>query len=447
MEKPLLLRLGSFEEGYLDKLYDKVDDYRLSKVLGIGSNSRVYLGYHVNSPDRSVAIKFINRCSEYAVEESRQNIVREAQLLKQLDHPNILKVYELVDNGRARTTDGELLPNKILYCVMQLAENGSLEEFLHYSGPFSEELARYYFKQLVGGITYLHERGIAHRDIKAENLLFDEQFNLLIADFGHALHFRDENGELLLSEHCGTPAFNPPEVGKGEYKAEPLDIFLAGVVLFRMMTGGVSPFRQRATSSDPFYRYLHRETPDLDSFWRIQEHNTGVKFGPDLRELLSAMFCYKQEHRITIPDLVRHSWYTKDMLDHGQAREMMQAKKQSLVNEDEAKETNASVTDLSPVSSRDITSPLPQAQGYTPEPTSWRSFLKDARPEAHMAIESISFKRDPPLQFRIGVVFVNNRYSALSAEFHLRVATVVAFNLPGMAEKRVRPNPVLHEVG
>lgn len=446
MEKLPLLRLGSFEEGYLDKKYEKIDDYRLLKILGMGSNARVYLGYKESDPSQQFAIKFINRSSEYSVEESRQNIVKEGRLLQTLKHPNIIKAFKLEENGSATTTDGEVLPHKILYCVLQLAENGSLEDFLFYHGPFTEELARFYFKQMISGISYLHQNGIVHRDIKAENLLFDSHFNLLISDFGHSAHFRNETGNQLLSESCGTPAYNPPEVGKGEYQGEPLDIFLAGVVLFRMLTGGISPFKKRANDNDGFYKFLHRDEPDVDSYWRLQELNTGVTFDPDLRDFLSAMMYYKQDKRLNEEQLIQHPWFLRPTPKPEEAFVQMEAKKLEIIRQDELQEEKAIAEDSAVPLSPEISSSFLQVPISVKEKKEIIHFLKATHPDAEETISSMKFEEEPPQQIKLGLTAISKRYSALPPDDHLRAATVVAFNLADNSDHKVTTNYSLHEV-
>lgn len=442
-----MLRLGSFEEGYLDKRYEKVDDYHLLKILGMGSNARVYLGYQENEPDHLYAIKFINRGSEYSIEESRQNIVKEGKMLQKLKHPNIITEYKLEENGVATTTEGEILPKKILYCVLQLAENGSLEDFLYYHGPFSLELARYYFKQLIAGISFLHSQGVVHRDIKAENLLFDGHFNLLISDFGHAALFRDERGEQLLSEGCGTPANNPPEVGKGEYKGEPLDIFLAGVVLFRMLTGGISPFKKRANDNDGFYKYLHRDEPDLDSFWRIQEHNTGITFDFELRDFLSSMMYYKQNNRLNEKQLIEHPWFKGPTPTPEDARLQMEAKKHEMIKNDELQELLAAEEDSVVPPSPERSPNYHHYQASIQEKKPISQYLESSHADAEETVALVRFATEPPQQVKVGLTGLAKRYSSLQADDHLQAATVAALNLAKTySDHKVTAKPALHEV-
>ena len=90
--------------------------------------------------------------------------------------------------------------------VMEFAENGEMFGYLQKTGPFQEKIARFYFKQLINTLEYIHSQGIAHRDIKTENTLLDENFNLKLADFGLATNANQKSFNL-----CGTAGYLPPE--------------------------------------------------------------------------------------------------------------------------------------------------------------------------------------------------------------------------------------------
>ena len=122
-------------------------------------------------------------------------------------------------------------------------------------GAFSEELARYYFKNILDGMEHIHKKGVVHRDLKIENILLDKDFNLKITDFGFAAPIKgwDESG--LLSTSLGTPSYLAPEVfAKAYYFGDKVDVFAAGVILYVLMVGSY-PFGM-AKSNDPFYRSI-----------------------------------------------------------------------------------------------------------------------------------------------------------------------------------------------
>ena len=119
-----------------------------------------------------------------------------------------------------------------------------------------EAQARVYYQQLLSGLAYLHKTNVFHRDLKLENLMLDENFNLKIIDFGLAYvkSKNDENSDKIM-EKCGTQGYQPPEmVAKKGYKAANPDLFASAVILFIIVTGA-PPFGD-ARSNDPWYELI-----------------------------------------------------------------------------------------------------------------------------------------------------------------------------------------------
>ncbi len=108
----------------------------------------------------------------------------EVKTMANLSHLNILKQIGFNDNGLLIKKDGREVP--VFYAVIELAPGGELFDYISLTDRFSESLARHYMKQLLAGLSHCHQSGITHRDLKPENLLFDSNYNLMIADFGFA---------------------------------------------------------------------------------------------------------------------------------------------------------------------------------------------------------------------------------------------------------------------
>ncbi|KAK2986087.1 hypothetical protein RJ640_011528 [Escallonia rubra] len=174
--------------------------YQLGRVLGRGSFAKVYEATAL-ATGATVAIKAIDKPDtvDTAVED---RLIREVSAMRRLNrHPNILKLHEVM----ATKTK--------IYLVMDLAAGGELFAKLKLSRNrrFTENTARRYFQQLVSTLSFCHKYGIAHRDVKPQNLLLDHDGNLKVADFGlSALPEQLKNG--LLHTACGTPAYTAPEV-------------------------------------------------------------------------------------------------------------------------------------------------------------------------------------------------------------------------------------------
>lgn len=128
--------------------------------------------------------------------------------------------------------------------ILDYAENGDLFDFLISVGEaMTEELARFYFMQLLSAVEYLHlEQKVVHRDLKLENVLVDGTFNLKVCDFSLAKTFQEGSVVGVFYSHVGTERYMAPEIVEGKpYKGSTTDIFAMGVILFVMVVG-VMPF-------------------------------------------------------------------------------------------------------------------------------------------------------------------------------------------------------------
>ena len=207
---------------------------------------------------------------------------------------------------------------RCLYIVLQLAKGGEIFEYLKFSGEFLPEEARYFFHQLVEGIEFCHKKGYAHRDLKPENLLLDENFNLLIADFGFcgALDGKEHDG--LMHTNLGTLPYKAPEIlessGTG-YDGVKVDIFSMGINLF-ILYSGVPPFN-KACRTDPLYRFLMDK--DYVKFWKVHSRNRKPGyFSEGFVELVQDMMQHDPAKRPSIQDIKASEWYNGDVSTQAQ---------------------------------------------------------------------------------------------------------------------------------
>lgn len=126
------------------------------------------------------ALKLMPRSEKYS--NIKQVMLNEVRCLKDCDHPNILKLLGYGDDTTAVDSHQNSLP--VYSLELEYAKHGDLFDLIQGSGKFSEKEARFYFKQLVDSLEYLHSKGYCHRDIKTENILLDADYNLKLADFG-----------------------------------------------------------------------------------------------------------------------------------------------------------------------------------------------------------------------------------------------------------------------
>eukprot|EP00829_Urostomides_striatus_P008931 TRINITY_DN1982_c0_g1_i1.p1 TRINITY_DN1982_c0_g1~~TRINITY_DN1982_c0_g1_i1.p1 ORF type:complete len:251 (-),score=74.74 TRINITY_DN1982_c0_g1_i1:12-764(-) len=166
-------------------------------------------------------------------------------------------------------------------------------------------MARYYLKQLISALEYMHSKGFAHRDIKAENLLMDLDCNLKLADFGYSTSPNPASASAFHRTPLGTEGYMAPEINKHlPYNPEKADIFAVGVLLFIMVTG-LPPFR-RAAENSQLYQMLCNKNAE---FWKYTtSKNTPTVFSDDLISIVNQMLSSDPNKRGQFNTLKNHPW-------------------------------------------------------------------------------------------------------------------------------------------
>ncbi|XP_067102516.1 calcium/calmodulin-dependent protein kinase kinase 1b [Osmerus mordax] len=217
-------------------------------------------------------------------------VYQEIAILKKLDHLNVVKLVEVLDDP---------LEDK-LHMAFELMPKGPVME-VPTDTVFTEEQARFYFRDIILGIEYLHYQKIIHRDIKPSNLLLGDDGHVKIADFGVSNEF--EGNDALLSSTAGTPAFMAPEMmseSEQSFTGKALDVWAMGITLYCFVFGKVPFF-------DDYILALHAKIK-----------NAPVKFPEmpvsteDLKELISMMLDKNAETRVSIPEIKLHRWVTEN---------------------------------------------------------------------------------------------------------------------------------------
>ena len=146
-------------------------------------------------------------------------MINEINIMRNLNHPNIIKLYEVYE--------GEFH----IYLVLELLKGGELFDRIIKKGHYVERDASIVIRKLLWALEYLHQKGIMHRDIKPENLILkdDNEYEIKLADFGLAEY---EDKKELLFKRCGTPGYVAPEVLEDKKYDTKVDIFSAGVILY-----------------------------------------------------------------------------------------------------------------------------------------------------------------------------------------------------------------------
>ncbi|KAI8645906.1 hypothetical protein BD408DRAFT_440646 [Parasitella parasitica] len=272
----------------VQKKQNKLGPYNLLQTLGEGEFGKVKLGIHIET-GQEVAIKLIKK--EGTGSDTRINKVeREISVLKTLNHPYIVKLYNVVET------------EKYIGIILEYASGGELFEYILAHRHLKEKDAKRFFAQLISSVQYMHKRKIVHRDLKLENLLLDKNRNIIVTDFGFANQFASAADDMMATT-CGSPCYAAPElvVNAGLYAGSAVDIWSCGVILYAMLCGFL-PF-----DDDP-------SNPDSDNINQLYRYilSTNLIFpahvNSDARDLLTKMLVPDPTKRCSLDYIVKHPW-------------------------------------------------------------------------------------------------------------------------------------------
>jgi len=188
-----------------------------------------------------------------------------------------------------------------------------------------ERLTRNYFKELLSTVSALHQNGYCHRDLKLENLLLDEHYNLRLCDFGFADQFTQDTQEAMTAK-LGTEYYMAPELHYSKpYSGKKVDMFACGILLF-LMTVGRPPFF-RAIHKDPFYKHFINGNPE--KFWALYEEkiNGGNEYDPTFKQLFNALVSPNPDERPDAASVFESEWMRRETYSSDKVIEIMTMKK------------------------------------------------------------------------------------------------------------------------
>ncbi|EPS58774.1 hypothetical protein M569_16039, partial [Genlisea aurea] len=257
------------------------EEYQLQQEIGRGRFGVVYRCYS-RAADRFFACKSIHKPS-LADSTDLRCIDVEPKILGILSGcPNVLSLHAVYED------------EDYLHLVTDLCEGGDLYDRLSCGDRFSETEAAVVLKQLMVAIACCHRLGVAHRDIKPDNILFDSRGNLKLADFGSSEAF----GVSEMSGVVGTPYYVAPEVLRGRDYTEKVDVWSAGVILY-IMLAGVPPFYGDGPA-EIFQAVLRGNLRFPPEIFR--------SVSSDAKDLLRKMICKDVSRRLSADQVLRHPW-------------------------------------------------------------------------------------------------------------------------------------------
>lgn len=263
------------------------DRYQRVKKLGSGAYGEVLL-----CKDKQMgaerAIKIIKK-SSVSMTTNSGSLLEEVAVLKQLDHPNIMKLYEFFEDKRN------------YYLVMELYRGGELFDEIIHRQKLSEVDAAAIMQQVLSGCTYLHKHNIVHRDLKPENLLLESKSKdalIKIVDFGLSAHFEIGGGKM--KERLGTAYYIAPEVLRKKYD-EKCDLWSCGVILYILLCG-YPPFGGQ-TDQEILKRVEKGKFVFDPPDWN--------KVSDDAKRLVEMMLTYDSSKRISAEEALNHPWIVR----------------------------------------------------------------------------------------------------------------------------------------
>lgn len=270
---------------------DPYEFYEETKLLGEGSFGKVFkVSHRISKVVR--AMKIINKQKAAMGSEDEAALINEINILKSLDHPNIIKVYEYYNTKRK------------LFIISELCTGGELFDKISHDKVFNEKVSAHVMKQLLSAVQFCHSKGIIHRDLKPENILLEsveearkEFFTVKVIDFGTSDVLKKNK---LLDKQIGTPFYIAPEVLNNAYN-EKCDLWSCGVIMYILLCG-VPPFY--GDTDDEIYARVKEGKFSMDGpEWE--------DISPEAKDLIKSLLRKDIAKRLSAEQALNHPWFKK----------------------------------------------------------------------------------------------------------------------------------------
>jgi serine/threonine protein kinase len=274
-----------------------IGQYRIDKKLGAGGMGVVYQAWHTDT-GREVAFKILP-IAVYTPSEHIRRFLRESRTIAKLEHPHIVPFYE----AGTHAINDEF---QVSYMAMRLLRGGSLQDRMEKSGTIPLKDVITLTNQLVDALTYAHSKRIIHRDLKPSNIMFDENGNAVLVDFGVAKPQDAVSKLTATGQAVGTPEYMAPEQWGMEHITHAVDQYALAVVIYEMLSGHM-PFEASNLAGivgkvltkppEPLLRY-RRDLPT--SLWAVLERALAKQ--PDERYPSIVDFAHELETSLLAPE-------------------------------------------------------------------------------------------------------------------------------------------------
>ena len=254
--------------------------FKIIKKLGEGMFSTVKLATH-SLTGENVAIKILEK-TRISKKEDKERINREISIMKKLKHFNIAKLYQVVENKLT------------IYLIQEHIQGKEFMDYLTKKGKLKEIEACKFFHQIISGLEYIHQCGIAHRDFKPENILITNDNTILkIIDFGLSNSYKNNQ---LLQTACGSPCYAPPEmIMEQKYNGALSDIWSSGVILYLMLCGKLPFFHDE---NEIMYQQILSGKFDLPNY-----------LSDNAKDILRKILEIEPKKRLNFEEIKNHPWF------------------------------------------------------------------------------------------------------------------------------------------
>ena len=272
------------------------DKYNLVRKIGKGATATVYMGYDTSKINGKQVEMYAFKVLKVVNDDILTSFNNEVSILSLLSSEDNSTYYQ-EHSSKSILYKKNGKKYDIAYIKIEYLSNGELFDYIFYPKKgLGENFSRLIYKSIIDEVIVIHNHNYAHRDLKTENIMLDDSFNVKICDYGFAI--KNSNS---IQSYCGTNGYLAPELlMKLPFNGQANDIFALGVILFVLVTGTM-PFRT-ASPKDPYYACILRG--EYEKFWS----GCKCKLSENLMKLIDGMICFNAQERVSIAEIISSEW-------------------------------------------------------------------------------------------------------------------------------------------